>query len=139
MISKKLLKIYTDTDFIFYPDNDISILKIGKANKTLDKILQRNRCSSCVYITAWNPRSKLLSISDNNQRMKTLKSYLNRKKMIYIHGIGRSPDGKHFEDSLLVLGCSKDDAFVLGQKFDQNAVVYYESKRRAELLLIRDF
>lgn len=133
-ISSKLIKAYRETDFIFFPDNGISTLKIGKKNKVLDSLLKSLGCSEAAYITPWNPKSKTLSFSANKKRMNQFIKHLNSKKYKYIYGIGRSKDGKYFEDSVLILDISKKDSLSLGIKFRQNAIVTYQKNKKAELI-----
>jgi hypothetical protein len=133
-ISAALIKEYEASDFIFYPDNGIDILKVGKKNKYLDKILKKEKIQSAVFITAWNPFSKNLIPKENKKRQDSLIKFFSKKKIQIIFGQGRSQDLKCFEDSILALGISKKDAIKFGKKFKQNAVVLYERENKAELL-----
>ncbi len=134
-ISSALLKEYKASDFIFYPDNGIDVIKVGKKNKYLNKLLKKQKIQSAVFITAWNPRSKALTAKENKKRQDSLIRLLIKKKFFIIYGLGRSPDCKCLEDSILALGVSRDKAIKFGKKFDQNAVVFYEINKKAELLL----
>ena len=133
-IPAALIKEYKASDFIFYPENGIDIIKVGKKNKYLDKILKKEKTKSAVFITAWNPFSKNLTPKQNKKNQDSLIRFLSKKKIQIIYGLGRSPDLKCFEDSILALGVSKEDAITFGKKFKQNAVVFYERKNKAELL-----
>ena len=133
-ISAALIKEYKASDFIFYPENGIDVIKVGKKNKYLDKILKEQKIKSAVFITAWNPFSKNLTPKQNKKNQDSLIRFLIKKKIQIIYGQGRSPDLKCFEDSILALGVSKEDAIKFGKKFKQNAVVLYERKNKAELL-----
>ena len=133
-IPAALIKEYTASNFIFYPENGIDVIKVGKRNKYLDKILKKEKIKSAVFITAWNPYSKYKTPKENQKKQDSLIRLLNKKKIQIIFGQGRSPDLKCFEDSILALGVSKEDAIKFGKKFKQNAVVLYERKNKAELL-----
>ena len=133
-IPAALIKEYKASDFIFYPENGIDVIKVGKKNKYLDKILKKQKIKSAVFITAWNPFSKNLTPKQNKKNQDSLLRFLSNKKIQIIYGQGRSPDLKCFEDSILALGVSKEDAIKFGKKFKQNAVVLYERKNKAELL-----
>ena len=133
-IPAALIKEYKASDFIFYPENGIDIIKVGKKNKYLDKILKKQKIKSAVFITAWNPFSKNLTPKQNKKNQDSLLRFLSNKKIQIIYGQGRSPDLKCFEDSILALGVSKEHAIKIGKKFKQNAVVLYERKNKAELL-----
>jgi len=135
MISKELLKAYKATDFIFYPDNSISIIKVGKTNKVLDKILRKHKATEAAFITPWNPKSKNLSYKQNQKRMKQIIKLLEKKNQTFIFAVGRSPDGKYYEDSLLVLNIKSADAMELGRKFGQNAIVTHKIRKRSKLVL----
>ena len=138
MISKELLKAYKATDFIFYPDNSISIIKVGKTNKVLDKILKKHKATEGAFITPWNPKSKNLSYKQNQKRMDQLIKLLKRMNLIFIFGVGRSPDGKYYEDSLLVLNIKSADAMDLGRKFGQNAIVLHKIMGKSQLGFCQD-
>jgi hypothetical protein len=133
-ISAALIKEYEASDFIFYPENGIDILKVGKKNKYLDKILKKEKIKSAVFITAWNPFSKNLTPKQNKKNQDSLIKLFSKKKIQIIYGQGRSQDLKCFEDSILALGVSKEDSIKFGKKFKQNAVVLYEKNNKAELL-----
>jgi hypothetical protein len=133
-IPAALIKEYKASNFIFYPENGIDVIKVGKRNKYLDQILRRENIKSSVFITAWNPYSKNMTPKKNEKNQDSLIRLLTKKKIQIIFGQGRSPDLKCFEDSILALGVSKEDAVKFGKRFKQNAVVYYEINRKAELL-----
>ncbi len=131
--SKRLIDAYKNTDFIFYPNNSLSILKVGKKNLLLDELLGSIGSNEAAFITPWNPRSQFLSFDENKNRMKRLVKYLEKKNLSFIYGIGRSRDGKHFEDSVLILDISKDEAMAIGKRYRQNAIVTYQIKKEAKL------
>lgn len=136
-IPKELLNAYKRTDFIFYPQDDISIIKIGKNNKKLDKILSLLEISSALFITAWNPYSKQMTPSANKKNQNRLIRMLKKQGTKFSFGSGRSEDLKFHEDSILAYGCSRKEAASLGKQFHQNAVVFYEKGKAAKLLLLK--
>ena len=130
MIPAELLAEYKSTSYIVY-DKDITI-EINKHNKRLDELLRENAAVSWAFITAWNPYSKILPYEDNNIRHQQLISKTKEYVCFEGEGRGRDPQWKP-ENSLLILGISKDDAVEIGNHFKQYAIVTGEYGNAAEL------
>ena len=133
-VSKKLINAYTQTDFVFYPNNGVSILTVGKKNRDVDNLLSTLGGKEAAFITPWNPGSKVFTFSENQKRMKSLINYLKRQRLTFIYGVGRSKDGKFFEDSVLILDIPINKSLKIGKRYGQNAIVFYQLNSKAELL-----
>ncbi len=78
---------------------------------------------AAVYIlTAWNPAAKRVSQQDNTQAQQALLQEIRRHKLMYYPAWGESPDGRWREESLAVLGLSRQQALALVQPFGQVAI-----------------
>jgi len=120
----KLRLAYLQTTYMV--DEPPLSIRIGQTHPRLDEWLAGRDASSWAFLTAWNPQSNLLSDADNKMRMNGLVQDL----AAYLIGPGRGlpPDpGWQAEESLLVVGISKDDALRIARKWDQLAFVYGES------------
>ncbi len=73
-------------------------------------------------VTPWNPFSVELSEDENHARMSRLVAYLDRTSTKWLHAKGTSPDGSWSEDSVLLVGMSRDQALELGRAYDQHAI-----------------
>ncbi|MGP5556108.1 DUF3293 domain-containing protein [Psychrobacter celer] len=61
--------------------------------------LKRFTLAGGIFITAWNPLGKKLTMLENEQANKTLKKVLLEKGLNIMDGYGESPDSKWREDS----------------------------------------
>jgi len=89
-------------------------------------------------MTAFNPRSTLLSLADNEERQHDLEAAVRRLGHPLYHGEGIGRDRSWPpEPSLLVLGIERQDAIGLGVRFGQPAIVWGELGRPAILVPCR--
>jgi transcriptional regulator with XRE-family HTH domain len=84
-------------------------------------------------ITAFNPRSRLLRRSENEERNRLLRADLDRAGLRYVEGVGRSPDSSWSEDSFAVIDADAGDILDLARRFQQNAIFEWTPDRRAIL------
>ncbi|TGL60874.1 DUF3293 domain-containing protein [Leptospira sarikeiensis] len=123
-----LLSEYLGSEYIVF-DPEL-IIKIGEKHPELDLFLKQKQVSTWAFITAYNPKSKLLSPEENRLRNQNLEKEIARFE--FKKGVGRK--GNWSEESYLVLGGSLDFVLNLGRKFDQNAFVYGEIDSEAKLI-----
>lgn len=133
MIPTELLEEFKATTYLVY-NKDIPI-NINRHNKRLEELLQDNKAESWAFITAWNPYSKVLTDEENNIRHQQLMAMT--KKYVCFEGEGRGKDPKWKpERSLLIIGIAKDDAAMIGNHFQQHAIVIGGYQKPAELLFL---
>jgi hypothetical protein len=85
-------------------------------------------------ITAANPYSQPLSARENQRRDRRLSKHLRGLQLPLIPAMGKDPTGVWTpEPSWLILGITRPKAIAIGQKFEQNAIVYGELNQAAEL------
>ena len=122
------LQTYAGTDFeVWLPGGTTVVLRHDQHHPQLDAFLRQKHGDSehWVFITAWNPRSQLLSAVQNQERQESLIQEVRRKKLSFYPGVGRAPDGapSWSEDSILVVGLNESLSVELGRRFEQNAVL----------------
>ena len=88
-----------------------------------------------LFITAWNPLGKELTVKDNKKANQKLKAELLTQGLNVIDGYGVSKDGKWREDSFFTYPIDKEASIKLCCDFSQNAVVYVSFEGVPELLL----
>lgn len=89
--------------------------------------MEDNGCSTCAFITAWNPASKLLSHAENEQKNRMLEADLAPATNLVLPGTGLGDDGSWpGEKSFLACGITAAEAVRLGIKYGQNAIVWCE-------------
>lgn len=79
-------------------------------------------------ITAWNPGGTFWPTEENRAANEELASVLESRGMRFSPVLGRSPDGRWKEESLLVVGCSRGQAAEIGAAFAQRAIFELDSK-----------
>jgi hypothetical protein len=87
------------------------------------------------YITAWNPYSKPTNPDRNDERHKDLLAELTDYPLFAGEGIGTDPEWEP-EKSVLVLGISRQQAVSIGNKYEQNAIVFGVLNTKAELVML---
>ncbi len=80
---------------------------------------------SFAIVTASNPLNVSLPSNDNERRNALLYSELNSKNVLAARGCYEN----HCEDGYLIFDITLSDALLLGQKYEQVAVFYNDSKR----------
>lgn len=112
------------------------ILRIGAPSPAADRLCEQLGHRSWVYITACNPRSRVLTPQQNAARMAQLEQLLRAQGWQFFPGAGRGEDPSWApEPSLFVPGIDRELALQLGRHFHQHAVVYGEQGGTAELLI----
>lgn len=110
-------------------------LRIGERSRALDRVLARHRVRSWAFVTAWNPKSRLLASWRNLARDGQLRQALATAGYRWLPALGEGDDpGWTPEPSVLVLGLSVPNAVRLGRRLQQNAVVVGKLGGRATLV-----
>lgn len=132
-IDQRLLRAYLNTTY--QVDFPVVKIKIGEPNRDLDILLESRQAQSWAFITAWNPKSSLLSTKENDWRHQKLVQIVENTGYSYFEGkgIGNNHDWEP-EASLLILGISKTEALELGRQFGQHAIVFGEKGRAPALI-----
>ena len=133
MLSSDLLNGYLATCYqIHKPAIDIYI---SKENSVLNTFLIQNNYFSWCFITAWNPFSVAQSDETNNTLNAQLKADLS--DFIVYDGQGTDTLGDWPPElSFFVANISKEKTKELASKYKQNAVVFGELNKPAELLVL---
>ena len=109
---------------------------IDENNVLLDALLSKQDAKSWAYITAYNPFSKTYTDEANDSRHRLLLQSV--AGFSSFEGEGKGADESWPpEKSLLILGISKEQAIAIGNEYEQNAIVYGEFGKAAQLLLLR--
>ncbi|MFN7119775.1 MAG: DUF3293 domain-containing protein [Saprospiraceae bacterium] len=136
-IDQSLLKAYEETIYqVLEPP--ISI-QINMPNADLAAFLRAHDARTWAFITAWNPKSQLLSPQENNQRHTELVKRIKKGSYPFFLGKGIGKDANwEPEVSLFVLHISKMEALQVGRYFEQNAIVFGERDGLPTLLFINN-
>ncbi len=132
MISHPTLQqIYEQTTYA--TDEPPLSIRIRCLHPVLDDVLAWCQSRSWAFITAWNPGSRPLTISENQQRNTDLSKELKPWKVLHGRGIPDYGDWTP-EESFLVLGISEEEAQSLGKRWGQAAVLFGEFNQPARLI-----
>ena len=131
MLDPSLLQAYHQTNYHFGD----TLLNIGKPSPKAAALLQEFDPAGGLFITAWNPLGKELTLEDNQKASQNLKAELLIRGLNVIDGYGVSKDGKWREDSFFTYPIDEKTSLKLCCDFHQNAVVYVSSDGLPELLL----
>lgn len=130
-----LLESYKNTRYKVFETN--ITIEIGKPNKELNELLLKYNSIEWAFITAYNPFSKILTSDENKLRHNELKE-LTRNFVTYEgQGVGEDPNWEP-EISLLNIGISKEESINIGNKFEQNAIVFGELNNSPELIILNE-
>lgn len=134
MLSSQLLIAYCETDYKIPSQN--LVLRLGEHNPELDMLLEKYEVEDWCFITAWNPKSNLLSTKENIELNRRLERDI--KKFVYFQGKGEGKLNSKWpqEESYLVLGIPFESAKELGEKYKQNAMIVGRIRGVPELLVL---
>jgi hypothetical protein len=134
MLDEKLIAAYTATDYALLGEDEGLVLKIGRAAPQFDAILDRRGVATAVIVTAYNPRSVVLSDAENRERHRALTDLLRECGLDFQLGEGRDPLG-HWKAEIecVVYGLPLEAGLEIAQAFEQNAIVFIRRGAAPEL------
>jgi hypothetical protein len=128
-----LIEAYKNTKYkVFEPG---IIIEIGVLNQDVDDLLIEHKLVEWAFITAYNPYSRVLTNDENRMRHEELKELTKAYITFEGHGAGEDPAWEP-ELSLFIMGISKEEASLIGTKFEQNAIVYGKTNSEPELIIL---
>jgi hypothetical protein len=132
---KVLANLYRATTFRVESPDGIIDIRVGEKHPRIDALLSHHKVTEWAYITAWNPRSQLLSAEQNALAQVQLTDVVLERGLGFYGGSG-IPDnpGWTAERSVWIAGISRQAAVELGARFGQNAIVVGTAGGVAELL-----
>jgi len=136
-IGAQTLRAYRQTDYTVHARQPF-VLRVGAPQPALAALYRERGVACAAFLTASNPRSRLLQPAVNERRQARLRRALERQGRSVLPGTGRHPlGGWPGEPSFLVPGLSRAAARALGRRFGQNAVLWCGPDTVARLLLLR--
>ena len=112
-------------------------IRIGITHEPLDQWLATRGYSCWAFVTAWNPKSSLLSIEENEARHQALMVEVASLGYSWQEGWGIGQDGSWApEKSILVPGIMLKEAISIARQFGQLAIVFGEAGNAAQLIWV---
>jgi hypothetical protein len=135
LLDERTIQAYRATDYRVHADEPFT-LRIDEACVECDAFLEASQAATAAFITAWNPYSQLRSSAENARAQDELAAELAEESIAVLagEGLGRIGDWPP-EPSFFAWGISRDKAVNLAQKYQQNAFVWIERGKAAELVL----
>ncbi|MGF6637029.1 DUF3293 domain-containing protein [Paraburkholderia sp. MM6662-R1] len=136
-IDQATVKAYLETHYRVEHDVPMTLI-VGKPNPSLAALHEAAHVESSAFITACNSFSRVCDVEVNVRRQEALARELTQLGLKFINGVGQHPSGDWpGEPSFLVLGVSLEDAKELGERYDQNAIVWVGHDAVPQLMLLR--
>jgi hypothetical protein len=134
-LPSELLDAYRRTHYAVFGQPGL-VLRIGERNADLDELLEAEGAATAAFITAANPGGKKRGRWENEVANAALVKSQSEAGFRCFEGEGRAPDGSWTEKSVLVVGIPRADAEIVGRAFGQNAIVFAETGRAPELVVL---
>lgn len=136
-IDPSTAQAYLETDYCVDAPEPF-VLRIGIPCMQLAQLHARHRTDCSVFVTACNPRSRIVEDRENARRQAELAAELGGRGLTFFGGVGRHPTGGWpAEHSYLVLGLPLAEAKELGERYAQNAIVWCGADAVPQLVLLR--
>jgi hypothetical protein len=133
-IAAELLSAYAATDFFVFDEGEEWAINVGQDSPRVDRLLERFAVETATVVTAYNPRSRVLTPEENAARHRSLTAILKEQEWPFLLGEGRDPSGQWIpEIECIVFGTSLAEGLTLARQFDQNAIVFLERGRAPRL------
>jgi uncharacterized protein DUF3293 len=139
-----LVEAYLSTIFAVSSDGGDHFLfqsftmHFNKKSTELERIHAHHGVNSSMIITAFNPFSEVLGLGENLRNNQVLADYLDEHHLPRYNVSGQSPCGNWVEPSFLVLGADERFAKMVGEKFQQNAVVHSGADCVPTLVMLKE-
>lgn len=136
-IPKAVIGAYLSTRYKFGPALEHE-LRIGEHSRAAAELMAEHHTDTAVYITAWNPEGRSLSIEENARRQASLRWDIENLGLVSLNGkgVGINPHWPP-EESVFVISCTLDQVVHLGHHYRQNAVVWLGADAVPKLLMLR--
>jgi hypothetical protein len=129
----ELIQIYYGAEYyLFYNDKKIQIVP-GNFHPEIDEILKIEKSNSFSFITAFNPRSIILTPAENNQRQMNLEKEIQKLNYKYFYGVSRGKDWPD-EECIFVLNIQKEESAKLASLFQQRATLFARLEEITEVI-----
>jgi hypothetical protein len=135
LLDETIIQAYRETNYQVHAAEPFT-LRISEVCAACDALMDAHKTATAAYLTAWNPFSQRRTDVENARAQEVLGAELAAESILVLPGDGVGRIG-HWppEPSLFALGISRDKAFSFAQKYQQNAFVWIERGKPAELVL----
>ena len=136
-LDASLINAYRETEYRVTQAHPL-VLRVDVPSPELASLYNAKGATCAAFITACNPFSRELSHAENTMRQAELAAELNRRSFSVFEGVGQHPSGGWpGEPSFLVLWLALEAAKLLGNAYEQNAVIWCGPDAVPSLVLFR--
>lgn len=137
-VPTRLITAYTTTPYHVFGSYGSFTLRIGHRSPVLARLFQTTSQYEAVFITAENPFSQTATDAENMERLEDLRRELSALSQSVFEGEGQGLDPAWpAEKSYLALGIPPHVARALGERYQQNAIVWVGEDAIPRLILLR--
>lgn len=137
MIAQSLIASYRDANYQINASPESLTLRIDQYSEPLALFLAASKLRFAAIVSAYNPRSRLSNEEDNSAAHEALRNLLQHHPHAVIEGLHTDPAGTWpVEKSFFIAGMDLDAAKLLGQQFNQNAMVWIDHDAIPRLILL---
>lgn len=120
-----LERAYREALYIVHAKDKNIHLKVGDSSSEMVELMRMHGVKSAALITAFNPRSVLVSAQENVRNHNVLVADINALGLESLSGEGGDlSNAWPSEPSVLALGISLQDAELLADRYQQNAFLW---------------
>ena len=136
-VEPETIRAYEETHY-WVEAPDPFRFEVGQYSQPLAALHHSHGVRSSAFIAAFNPYSKRCNEAENLRRQAALAEELRALGRPFLAGMGKHPSG-HWpgEASFLVLGLSQPRARALGERHEQNALIWIDDSAVPRLMLLR--
>jgi hypothetical protein len=137
LIDPNVIQAYRETHY--HVDDVIKlVLQVGLRSELLARLYRDTGATCSAYLTAFNPHGIDVGAIANFEKQQQLTAELQRANLPVFKGVGRHPNQLWpGEPSLLALRVSLDSARDIGNRYQQNAIVWCAADAVPQLVLLR--
>jgi hypothetical protein len=137
VIDKSTLEAYLEADYLIEGQPAFT-LRIGTISPELAAAHRAHHVESSAFVSACNPFSQLLDGAANAARHAAMERQLRKSGLACLPGVGQHTANQWpGEASLLVFGIVLEAAKVLGNQWEQNAIIWSGADAMPRLILLR--
>ena len=137
IIDPTTFQSYLETQYHVHGDTPLT-LQVGIVNSSLAARYKALRVESCAYITSCNPFSQSLEACVNADLHAAFADELRQRSLKFVEGVGQHPSNRWpGEASYLIWDLSLETAKALGNRHQQNAIIWCGLDAVPQLILLR--
>lgn len=137
-LSENLVTSYLGANYQIGTDTGSISLQINQYSEPLARLLTASKQPCAAIISAYNPFSRLLNDKENRALHESLMHFLSSCSYAMIESLNiDSAEVWPAEKSFFVLGLDLNTSKSLGQRFNQNAIVWIDNDAIPRLILLR--